>query len=82
LPATARCFAIAGSLGPAVGRGSLKAQLLGDGLVPVASALGRHNRPDRRLAFANDRQAVVHETKHLDLLASAEVFGLLQRWLG
>jgi hypothetical protein len=79
LPAGMRCFAIAGSLGPAAG--SLKAKLLGDGLVPVASALGRHSQPDRRLAFAEDRQAVVYETNHLDLLASAEVAGLLQRWL-
>ena len=80
LPATTRCFAIAASLGPAAG--SLKAKLLGDGLVPVASALGRHDEPDRRLAFAADHQAVVHETGHLDLLASAEVFGLLRQWLG
>jgi pimeloyl-ACP methyl ester carboxylesterase len=80
LPMTTRCFAIAGSLGPAAG--SLKAKLLGDGLVPVASALGRHDEPDRRLAFAADRQAVVYETNHLDLLASAEVFGLLRQWLG
>lgn len=79
LPATTRCFAVAASLGPA--SGSLKTKLLGDGLVPVASALGRHDEPDRRLAFAEDRQAVVHETNHLDLLASAEVFGLLRQWL-
>jgi pimeloyl-ACP methyl ester carboxylesterase len=79
LPATTRCFAVAASLGPA--SGSLKTKLLGDGLVPVASALGQHDEPDRRLAFADDRQAVVHETNHLDLLASAEVFGLLRRWL-
>ncbi|HSW21986.1 MAG TPA: alpha/beta hydrolase [Burkholderiaceae bacterium] len=80
LPATTRCYAIAASLGPAAG--GLKAQLLGDGLVPVASALGRHDEPDRRLAFAADRQVVVHETNHLDLLASAQVFGLLRQWLG
>jgi len=79
LPTTARCYAIAASLGPVAG--SLKSALLGDGLVPVASALGRHDEPDRRLAFADDRQAVVHQTSHLDLLASAEVFGLLRRWL-
>jgi hypothetical protein len=79
LPATTRCFAIAASLGPAAG--SLKTKLLGDGLVPVASALGRHDKADWRLAFADDRQAVVHETNHLDLLASAEVFGLLRQWL-
>jgi pimeloyl-ACP methyl ester carboxylesterase len=79
LPPATRCFAIAASLGPEAG--SLKGRLLGDGLVPVASALGKHAEPDRRLAFAADAQAVVHETGHLDLLSSAEVFGLLRRWL-
>ncbi|MBI5719210.1 MAG: alpha/beta hydrolase [Burkholderiales bacterium] len=79
LPASARCFAVAASLGPAAG--SLKAKLLGDGLVPVASALGHHREPERRLAFAPEHQAVVHETGHLDLLSSAEVFGLLRQWL-
>jgi pimeloyl-ACP methyl ester carboxylesterase len=80
LPAGTRCFAVAASLGSATG--SLKAKLLGDGLVPVSSALGQHDKADRRLAFAPDRRAVVYETSHLDLLASAEVFGLLQQWLG
>jgi pimeloyl-ACP methyl ester carboxylesterase len=79
LPDRTRCFAIAGSLGPATG--SLKSKLLGDGLVPVSSALGQHPEPDRRLDFAPDRQAVVFETGHLDLLSSAEVYGLVHRWL-
>jgi hypothetical protein len=47
----------------------------------VASALGEHPEPDRRLAFAQDRQAVVHDTGHLDLLSSAEVQRLLRQWL-
>lgn len=80
LPEPTRCFAIAASLGPAAG--SLKAKLLGDGLVPVASALGQHPEPDRHLEFASDRQAVVFETGHLDLLSSAEVYGRLRSWLG
>jgi pimeloyl-ACP methyl ester carboxylesterase len=79
LPATTRCYAVAACLGPATG--SLKGKVLGDGLVPVASALGKHDERDRRLAFADDRQAVVHDTGHLDLLASAEVFGRLRQWL-
>jgi len=79
LPSATRCFAIAGDLGPE--EGSLKGKLLGDGLVPVASALGKHADPERRLAFATDAQAVVHETGHLDLLSSAEVLALLRRWL-
>ncbi|MDN3923281.1 esterase/lipase family protein [Roseateles violae] len=80
LPDGTRCFAIAASLGPAAG--SLKARLLGDGLVPVASALGQHDEPDRDLGFAPERRAVVHGTGHLDLLSSAKVYGHLRRWLG
>lgn len=81
LPTTARCFAVAGDLGPAARSGGLKARLLGDGLVTVDSALGRHDSADRRLDFPADQQAVVYGTGHLDLLSSAEVFGQLQRWL-
>jgi len=80
LPEKTRCFAVAASLGPAAG--SAKAKLLGDGLVPVASALGQHHESDRRLAFAANHQAVVHDTGHLDLLSSTEVYGLLRQWLG
>ena len=79
LPAGTRCFAIAGCLGSA-GAG-LEADLQGDGLVPVASALGHHDQPERRLDFAPDRQAVVDRTNHLDLLSSAKVHGLLRQWL-
>jgi pimeloyl-ACP methyl ester carboxylesterase len=80
LPDGARCFAVAASLGPPTR--PLKSRLLGDGLVPVASALGQHHDGDRRLAFAPERQAVVHDTNHLDLLSSAEVYPLLRQWLG
>jgi pimeloyl-ACP methyl ester carboxylesterase len=80
LPSGTRCFTVAADLGPEAG--SVKGKLLGDGLVPVASALGKHTQPERRLAFAAEAQAVVHDTGHLDLLSSTEVFGLLRRWLG
>ncbi|MCC7098460.1 MAG: alpha/beta hydrolase [Rubrivivax sp.] len=79
LPPGIRGGAIAASLGPAPG--NLKARLLGDGLVPVRSALGRHRNPERCLNFDPDRQAVIADTGHLDLLSSAQVYQLLQQWL-
>ncbi|MBX3605952.1 MAG: alpha/beta hydrolase [Piscinibacter sp.] len=79
LPEGTRCYAIAGGLGPSVG--SLKTRVLGDGLVPVASALGQHPDPERHLDFATDHQAVMHDTSHFDLLSSAGVFDQLRRWL-
>lgn len=79
LPERTRCRAIAASLGPE--GGSLKSRLLGDGLVPVASALGQHADPRRRLDFAPQCQQVVFKTGHLDLLSSPEAYGRLREWL-
>ncbi|TXH44056.1 MAG: alpha/beta hydrolase [Burkholderiaceae bacterium] len=79
LPDRTRCHAIAASLGPSDSH--LKSRLLGDGLVPVASALGQHESSERRLEFEADRQAVVFQAGHLELLSSAEVFDRLRHWL-
>ncbi len=79
LPSTMRAYAIAGSLGPS--RQHLKTQLLGDGLVPVKSALGHHADAARRVPFDTECQAVIDDTGHLELLSSAAVYGLLKRWL-
>jgi pimeloyl-ACP methyl ester carboxylesterase len=80
LPSGVRCFAVAASIGQQAG--DLKARLLGDGLVPLDSALGRHRDPERCLAFAPQRQRVVHGINHLDLLSGAEVHAQLRQWLG
>ncbi len=79
LPPGTQCYAVAASLGDTAE--GLKARLLGDGLVPVASALGQHPDAERRLAFAADHQAVVGNTGHLDLLSSAAVYSQLRQWL-
>ena len=79
LPAGVRSFAIAGCLGRS--SATLRARLLGDGLVPVDSALGLHPNPARALAFPAERQWVAQGLGHLDLLGSAEVAAQLQRWL-
>ena len=79
LPAGVRCSAVAASLGR--DDGDLKARLLGDGLVPLDSALGRQPDPARTLAFAAERQWVCHGTGHLGLLSSTEVAARLRQWL-
>jgi len=53
----------------------------GDGLVPVASALGHHHDPRFRLAFAPSNQAIVSGCGHLELLSSAAVYARLRQWL-
>jgi hypothetical protein len=49
--------------------------------VPLASALGEHSDPQRRLRFPQDHKAVVENTGHLGLLSSPAVYELLQHWL-
>lgn len=79
LPADVRCFAIAASkqARPA----SPRARLRGDGLVPVASALGQHRDPALALAIPDDHRFVAYETGHFDLLEAPEVYERLARWL-
>lgn len=80
LPATARAWAIAGALGQR--EGDATDHILGDGLVRVDSALGRHRDPARTLAFAADHQRVMRGVGHLELIWSDEVFEQLAKWLG
>ena len=80
LPDGVRCCAMAATTGRQ--RGDVKDCLLGDGLVPLASALGRHADPARTLAFAEGRQWVGYGMNHLGLLNRPEVFAQLRLWLG
>ena len=79
LPDGVACYAIAATT--AASPGSLKDRLVGDGLVPVASALGRHEDRARSLEFPADRQWVAYETGHLDLLSRHDVYEQIARWL-
>jgi hypothetical protein len=80
LAAGPRHYAIAGTL--AASEGELKDRLLGDGLVPVASALGKHRLARRTLKFLPGHQRVFERVGHLQLLSDAGVFEQLRRWLG
>jgi pimeloyl-ACP methyl ester carboxylesterase len=83
LPDPIRCHAVAASIGQQGGdlKSRLLANGLGDGLVPLDSALGRHKDPARTLAFAEHRQWVGYGMNHLDLLNRAEVLAQLRQWL-
>jgi pimeloyl-ACP methyl ester carboxylesterase len=79
LPEGVGCYAIAGALGTP--DESHKVNLLGDGLVSVDSALGRHVDPARSLSFPEGHQRIVYGASHLDLLSSQEVYRALRGWL-
>jgi hypothetical protein len=59
----------------------LAERLTGDGLVPLRSALGQHDDPQRRLVFARDSQRTFYRTGHLELLSSVAVAQQLVQWL-
>ena len=79
LPEGVRCYAVAATTGQE--SGDLKDRLLGDGLVPLDSALGRHKNPARTLDFPEQRQWIGYGMNHLELLNRAEVFAQLRQWL-
>lgn len=53
----------------------------GDGLVPVASALGQHSDPRFDLVIPQTHRWVAHGINHLDLLGSQAVYQRLRNWL-
>ena len=55
--------------------------LVGDGLVPVNSALGRHADPARTLAFPESHQFIGRGMNHFDLLSHPDVYGRIRTWL-
>jgi len=74
-----RCYAIAATTGKSAG--DLGDRLLGDGLVPLASALGRHDEAGFALAFAQANQSIAYDTGHLGLLNQPAVYERLRSWL-
>lgn len=79
LPEGVDCFAIAAAASPwsenPVGA------LVGDGLVPLDSALGRGTDPRPSLDVPTSRQWVGRGIGHVDLLGHPEVYEVLKRWL-
>ena len=85
LPAGVACFAVAGTTSKArktLEELSERDGLMGDGLVPVASALGKHASAALSLEFPPENQFVAYGTNHMALLKSEEIAAQLLRWLG
>ena len=80
LPCGVNCYAIAATT--AAKRSLLADRLIGDGLVPLRSALGQHSEARHQLAFLPAHTLIVYRTSHMALLASPQVGQQLRRWLG
>ena len=79
LPQGVQCYAIAAAIGKK--SGSIAATMLGDGLVPVHSALGQHKDPGRSLNFAKSHQWTGYNMNHMDLLDRKIVYRQIRKWL-
>ena len=79
LPEGVACYTVAATI--AAQRSALAERLVGDGLVPLASALGQHAEAARSLQFAKASQRIVYRTNHMQLLSSPEVTEQLVKWL-
>lgn len=74
LPETIRCYAIAANIGD-------ENTLVGDGMVSINSALGRHEDPAMTLSFAPSRQWVADHTNHWELLSRPAVYAQVKDWM-
>lgn len=79
LPEGTSCFVVAATKEQEPG--CLNLDLIGDGLVPVSSALGRHRSAALSLPIPASRQRICYGLGHFDLLSSHEVYGHLHGWL-
>ncbi len=76
LSAGARHLLIAGHLG-----NERKMDLLGDGLVPVRSALGQHLEPEKALQGADITRREFPALGHMALLKDERVYAALMEWM-
>jgi pimeloyl-ACP methyl ester carboxylesterase len=79
LPEGVACYTVAATL--AAKRSPVQERVLGDGLVPLTSALGQHEDAARTLKFARGSQFTAYRTNHMHLLYSQAVTAQLLQWL-
>ena len=79
LPLGVNCFSVAASTSSQVS--PVKDALIGDGLVPLKSALGQHDEAAHCLNFNLEKQWTAYGTSHMDLLKRPEVTAQVLKWL-
>ena len=78
LPQGVRCFAVAATRGTSAS--DVRSRLVGDGLVPIPSALGHHEDARLALAFPAAHQWIAYDTSHFGLL-DRTVYDRIRDWL-
>ncbi len=78
LPPEIDCYNIAATKGTS--NPNWKDKLVGDGMVQVKSALGKHKNKTKDLNFLADHNWILEESNHIDLLRKVEVLEQLKKW--
>lgn len=79
LPQGVACYTVAATT--AAKRSPLAERIIGDGLVPLPSALGQHADLRHQLAFAKAHQTIAYRTNHMEMIHSPEVARQVTQWL-
>ena len=79
LPVGVNCYAVAATTSSAASQ--VKDALIGDGLVPLRSALGQHDEAPHCLNFEPENQWTAYATHHMDLLKRPDVTAQVVTWL-
>ena len=79
LPKNVKCYAISAMI--CKEHNEIHGQFVGDGLVPLKSALGQHQDKKRALNIPLGRQRVFYGMNHMQLLDSKEVCAQLHEWI-
>ena len=80
LPKNIQCYSIATSI--SVNESSkLANDVVGDGLVTIHSALGKHKDKNLNLDFAEDHQWTGGNIGHMQLLSDSKVYEVIKNWM-
>jgi hypothetical protein len=79
LPENIEFYTIAAVIGKKTTNVSSK--ILGDNLVDLNSALGKHKSTDKSLRFRKENSWIAYENNHLDLLSNLKILEKLKKWL-
>lgn len=79
LPQNVDCYTLAATNGGSPGH--LTDHIVGDGLVQLHSALGRHEDPEKALCFPESHQVILRNLGHLDVLCDPRVYEAIREWI-
>jgi pimeloyl-ACP methyl ester carboxylesterase len=79
IPKGIKCYSVAGVVG--VKAATISSQLLGDNMVGLKSALGKHKNADKNLFDDMEDTWIAYENNHVDLLNSAKVYAKIKSWM-